>query len=145
MNKIFRVLAECLLFVTLVFAGCTKDDTTIPDGSDPRSKLVGTWTCSETQLKKSPKVTTYQVTVKIDSSNSTQILIQNFAYIGDDEPPPYAIMAGSTFTMPTQNVCSNTMTVKGSGALVSDTKMTWSYETNDGADLIKYTAVMMKN
>jgi len=126
---VFSVLLVSLLFIP----ACTEDDMLNP--TDDRDQFLGYWDVNETCSRDS-----YAVQIVTDPSNSSQVLIKNFWLIGNNEKPPYAIVAGSTITIPKQLMCNNgSNEVQGSGKLKNN-KIEWDYTVNDGADLYSCTA-----
>jgi hypothetical protein len=117
---------------------CTDEDSILDTGDD-RDAFLGTWNVTEACSKDS-----YSVTIVKDPSNSTQVIIQNFWLIGYNEKPPYAIVAGSTITIPAQDICyNNSNEVSGSGSIDKKT-IELNYTVNDGADLWDCSATYEK-
>jgi hypothetical protein len=136
MLKIFRILFVLLL--TLNFFSCTQDGEII-NPLDDRDAFLGTWNVSESCIRDA-----YDVNIVVDPTNSSQVIIQNFWLIGYSEKPPYAIVAGTTITIPTQPMCySGSNIVSGSGKL-NKGKIDWDYTVNDGADLWTCSATYEK-
>ncbi|MEA3505857.1 MAG: hypothetical protein U9R32_11805 [Bacteroidota bacterium] len=127
-----------LLLPLLLIMGC-EDDTNIFDDEDARDSFIGTWNCTETPTKQS----NYLVTIEYDLTNSSQVLLKNFALLGNNNAP-YAIIAGTTITIPSQSCCDNQWTIQGSGKLTSSKKIEWTYNLDDGADITYYTAIYEK-
>lgn len=119
--------------MVMFFVSCEKTDDT--PGTDPRSQYIGTWTCQE-----SPSIN-YPVTITIDSSNSTQIFMNNFHYFGANEKA-YAIATTNNLTIPTQVILSHT--VYGSGTLVNSKKITIKYYVNNQTDVDTINAAYTK-
>jgi len=123
-----------LLFISMVLISCT-DDGDILNPQDDRDAFLGTWNVIESCVKDA-----YSVNIVKDPSNSAQVILQNFWLIGYNEKPPYAIVAGTTITIPEQTMCySGNNIVSGSGKL-NKSKIEWDYTVNDGADLWTCTA-----
>ncbi len=134
--RLFSVLTAFLI-ILLSIPACTEDDNTNP--ADDRDQFLGYWNVNETCSRDS-----YSIQIVIDPSNSSQVLIKNFWLIGNNEKPPYAIVAGSTITIPKQTMCDNNSNeVQGSGVLDKN-KINWHYTVNDGADLYTCTALYEK-
>ncbi|MBM3435798.1 MAG: hypothetical protein FJY07_06230 [Bacteroidetes bacterium] len=131
-NRLY-ILNLAVLFV-LGLQSCTEDDLINP--VDDRQAFIGTWNVTETCVKDA-----YTVTIEADPSNSAQVIINNFWLIGFQEKPPYAIVAGSSITIPNQTMCNDgSNTVSGSG-LLKNGKIEWDYTVNDGADLFTCSAI----
>lgn len=134
MIKIRFYILSLFLLSGIFFQSCTDEDIINP--VDDRAAFLGTWDVIETCVKDA-----YSVTIEADPSNSVQVIIQNFWLIGYQEKAPYAIVAGTNITIPSQTMCNdNSNTVSGSGKL-KDGKIEWDYTVNDGADLFTCSAV----
>jgi hypothetical protein len=132
MTKIVKIAFG--LFFTLNLLSCTVEDDPL-NPADDRDAFLGNWNVIETCNKDG-----YTVNITIDPSNSSQVIIENFALIGYNEKPPYAIIAGSTITIPKQLVCDDeSLEVAGSGKLDKET-IKLDYTLSDGADLVTCTA-----
>ncbi|MCK4676864.1 MAG: hypothetical protein KAT48_01915 [Bacteroidales bacterium] len=131
------------LFILTGFASCEiTDENDYPD-SDFRDSFLGTWKCTESEARSYQFV--YQVNIRKDASNSSRVLLDNFGFIGFDEKPPYGVVAGSTITIPQQQVCDdNSITVSGFGIQVNANTMNWEYQLIIGGDKNDYTAVFEK-
>jgi len=134
MNNIIRLIL--IVFSVSILSSCLEDDDIVTP-IDDREEFLGFWDVDESCHR-----TAYQVEIIKDPSNSSQVLIKNFWLIGDDEKPPYAIVAGSTITIPSQGMCNDgSNLVQGSGNLSKNGKnIKWNYTVNDGADLYTCTA-----
>lgn len=125
-----------ILAIILLFNGCT-DELDPTDLADDRDAFLGIWSISESCAKD-----TYSVTIIKDPDNSSQVIIQNFWHISNCANPPYAIIAGSNMVMPTQDICSESFEVSGSGKLEKG-EITMTYSVNDGADLFNCSATLV--
>jgi len=122
------------IFLSALIISCTEGDDLINPIED-RDAYLGTWNVNETCSRD-----VYTVVIEKDPTNSSQVIIKNFWLIGYQEKPPYAIVAGSTITIPQQSMCDDgSNIVSGSGSLVKN-DITWDYTVNDGADLYKCNA-----
>lgn len=139
MKKIFRYLFV-LAFLTSILVSCDPDDNNPPDNTDARDKFVGSWTCVENSSQNG--TSTFTVTISLNSGNSTQIYLANLYQLGTSQKF-YAVIAGNSATIPSQTL--NNFTINGSGTMSStNTKIDWSYNVNDGADIDNCTAVFSK-
>ncbi|MCK5839253.1 MAG: hypothetical protein KAG99_05360 [Bacteroidales bacterium] len=131
------------LFILTGFASCEiieEDDYPDSDLTDP---FLGTWKCTESEARSYQFV--YQVEIMKDPSNSSRVLLDNFGFIGFNEKPPYGVVAGSTITIPQQEVCDdNSITVSGFGILIDANTMNWEYQLVIGGDKNDYTALFEK-
>jgi hypothetical protein len=132
MKKSTKIVFGFLLIGLLGLISCEEVNTD-PD-ADPRAQYLGSWSCSESGVN-------YTVTIGLDPSNSSQILINNFHYFGANEKA-YAIATQNNLTIPTQAILSNT--VYGSGDLVNNNKITIKYYVNNQTDIDTINAVYTK-
>jgi hypothetical protein len=124
-NYIGLVLA---ILVSIALLSCTDDDGLL--GSEDRDAFLGTWNVIDSCSKDA-----YSVNIIKDTTNSSQVIIENFWLIGFDQKAPYAIIAGTTISIPQQFICDNNSNkVSGSGKLDKKT-ITLNYTVDDGADL----------
>jgi hypothetical protein len=126
------------LIVTLVLSSCTAEDDPL-NPTDDRDAFLGTWNVAESCVKEA-----YTVTIIKDPSNSSQVIIENFWLIGFNEKPPYAIVAGTTITIPEQAICYNASNIVSGSGKLEKSKINWDYTVNDGADLWSCTATYEK-
>lgn len=137
MQKIQIYYLIVVFLSVLIFPSCTEEDIINP--VDDRQAFIGTWGVNENCLRDA-----YSVTIEADPGNSSQVIIKNFWLIGYQEKPPYAIVAGTSITIPSQTMCNDdNNTVSGSGEMKNG-KIEWEYSVNDGADLYTCTAVYEK-
>ncbi|MBN2175335.1 MAG: hypothetical protein JW731_14470 [Bacteroidales bacterium] len=137
LNRFLGFSIFIMLFLVSL-TSCTDEENPF-DLTDDRDVFLGTWNVDETCTRDA-----YSVSIEKDPSNSSQVIINNFWLIGYQEKPPYAIVAGSSITIPKQAICDDgSNLVSGSGTLNKD-KITWSYTVNDGADLYTCSAVYEK-
>lgn len=134
MKSLLKYTAFFLIIGLFALSSCDPNESIDPD-QDVRAPYLGTWVCTELSGM------TYSVTVTLDQSNSTQILIGNFHFYGANEKV-YAIATANNLTLPSQVICGNT--VNGSGTLVNDSKFTLKYYVNDGADIDTVNATYTK-
>ena len=138
MKSAIRLLSPVLLLVVALFQGCTTEDPS-PSPSDPRSAFVGTWSVDEQGNK-----LTYEVTISLDPSSSSQVVISNFANAGPSSNPARAEVSGNNIFLNADQVIGDGWTINGGGLMNSSTKITWAYTLDDGATLHNLTAVYTK-
>lgn len=139
MKPFHKILAAvCVLFLA-GFSGCTTDDPS-PSPGDPRTAFVGKWLVVE-QGKKG----TFEVTISIVASSTTEVAIYNFANSGQSSNPAIADVSATTITLKPDMIIGDGWVVNGGGALTTSTTMNWNYTLLDGADLKQLTAVFTKN
>jgi hypothetical protein len=117
----------------LILSSCDKTNNDPP--ADVRTPFLGAWTCNEVLLGN------YPVYISLDSTNSSQVLIQNFHDFGSNEKA-YAIATQNSLTLPTQVILNNTF--YGSGTLVNNNKITMKYYVNNHTDIDTINAVYTK-
>ena len=143
MKNLSLILITFFLLSWVGFYSCQVESN--QNAYDPRDKYLGTWTCDESPPLRD-LLFTFPVNFVKDTTNENNFILENFAYIGFDEKPPYGILSGTTISVPQQQVCNdNSVTVYGEGSIVSDIKMNWTYTIKVGGDKSTYTAVFTKN
>lgn len=140
-----KISLQILLFTTLIIlfsvTSCELIDE--PINQDARERFLGDWNCQE-YLEGLPQIS-YTVTIKADPADSSRIILENFAYIGFNEKPPYGIVDGPYVNVPTQKVCfDQSITVWGNGQSVSKNELQWEYSVEVGGDSFHYTAVFRR-
>jgi hypothetical protein len=140
MKRIPAFLLPVITLFMMGVAGCTTDNPS-PSPADPRSTFVGTWSVNETGLKQ-----TYQVTIELDASSSTEVKIYNFANsdVTGSGNPAIAEVSGTNITLVPDQVVGDGWIINGGGSQTSSTKINWSYTLNDGATLQHLTAIYTK-
>jgi hypothetical protein len=120
-----------------LLSGCAKD-TTGPDGTDPRTKFLGSWSVNEIHTK-----LTYDVTITSDTG-MTGVFISNFGAAGTSVKA-HAVISGNEIGLsPSGQTMSNGWVIDGSGSMNGTTKIDWNYTINDGANLIFSQATYTK-
>ncbi len=97
---------------------------------------TGTWTCTETTS--SPAGTSnFSVRLKKVGTSTTEYKIENFYNLGFNNEAAVSISA-SSITISTQTIGSGNAaySASGSGSVNSATKLTMSYNMNDGSGVI---------
>ncbi len=129
-----------LLALTTFLYSCDPNDGTDAPDTDPRDKFVGSWICNETSTQNGNS--TYNVTVSLNPSNTSQILLAQFYQMSGGQKV-FAIVANNNATVPEQTLTG--LTMKGSGNYSTLTnKINWTYYVNDGADIDTCTASYSK-
>ena len=124
------------LLAGLLVSSCGKDNGATPTLT--RELLTGKWMVNETKKK-----ITYEVTILIDSTTSSGVLINNFAAGG---PTVYAFanLSGNTLALRTNELLSNGWIVNGSGTVSGTTRIDWPYTLHDGSNQTSIQAVFTK-
>lgn len=133
MKKSFIFPLVALILTIICFASC---ETTVPDDNqNVREQYVAPWNCTEQSGM------SYPVTITLDANNSTQVLIGNFHYLGTNEKA-YAIATTNNLTIPSQEICSNT--INGGGTLNNANKITMKYYVNNHSTIDTVNATYTK-
>ncbi len=135
-----KSLKHFLFFFALIFitSGCSKDDD--DDNNpfvDPRDKFTGTWSVNN----ESCNSRRYQVIISNDPSNSSQVLLSNFAFSQAPEPDT-ALVTGDNITLPTQ-FNTEKWQIKGDGKYEKD-EIEWTYTLVISGDQQQCTATYTK-
>jgi hypothetical protein len=138
MKTVNRMLLVLSITTSWFLSSCTKDSNTIPDGTDIRAAMTGTWLVNE-QVKK----ITYEVTISKDTTSSNGILINNFGDAGQ-AVQAIAYLTGTTLNLKTNELLVNGWVINGSGTLSGTSKIIWTYIIHDGANQIDVTATYLK-
>jgi len=133
-KKYIYFLSAAFVVFMLGLSAC-EDPNLNPDDTDVRAKYTYTWTCVEEGGM------SYPVTITLDAANSTQVLIANFHYFGSSEKAA-AIATANNLTLPSQEVCANT--INGSGTLVSASKVNMKYYVNNHSTIDTVNATYTK-
>lgn len=131
--KSLKIYLPALMFlVILVFGSCAPTED---DDLNPIDKFIGTWNVSDQAARLN-----YQVTISANPLNSSEVLLSNFA---DLNQTAVGLVVGNTLVIDNQSMGGN-FTVNGSGTYVSDTKLTFNYQLNDGIDTESRSAIFTK-
>ncbi len=136
--KYHNYILFILISGLLVLASCEEEIIDDPN-IDEREKFLGDWETTETSTLE-PNSFTFNMVIEPDV-NSSQIRLYNIYYLGLDVYAN-ALVTGSSFTIPQQNV--NNMIIEGYGEMITETRIEMEYTVNDGADLNNVTGVMIK-
>jgi hypothetical protein len=134
-KNILRFLFLALILSSAIIS-CTKEEDPSVTSGDDRDKFLGAWHVSSHHTQFGDK--TWDMNVTASNSASDQILISNFNL--NSGTTTTANVDGSSFTIPSQVVSSET--IKGSGTYSSNGKLSFSYTSNDGiaTDTVTATA-----
>ncbi|MEI7595307.1 MAG: hypothetical protein WCK02_06120 [Bacteroidota bacterium] len=142
MKTVINYLLALVLFSS-VLVSC-EPDTVAPDASqpdtDPREVYVGNWLCTENSKLAGQQ--TFTVSISLNPSNSTEVLIANFYLFGNDQKAR-ALVAGNNISIPSQSLCN--FTISGSGYIDNNkTTINWNYYVKDSQQNDTCTAVYAK-
>ncbi|MDO8899530.1 MAG: hypothetical protein Q7V19_17895 [Bacteroidales bacterium] len=117
--------AILLVFIIFSFTGCVLDDDIDPNTDDPQAIYIGTWSVSDNETK-----INYQVSISRNPSNSTEVLLQNFAGSGSTAT---ALVTGKTLTL-TSPVIGNNWAISGSGVYKNSSRIDFTYSLTIGGN-----------
>ena len=126
--EIKKIGLGTVVILLLFLASCASDDSDTATPTDDRDTYIGTWSCAETSSKSGNS--TFDVTIRKDVNEDSQLFIDNFYLLGSSHAAVVK-KSGSNLTLSTQSVSGNT--IQGSGTIVSNTKWSLSYTVNDGS------------
>ena len=108
------------------------------DPGDPRDKFLGGWKVNESCNRGN-----YIVTIKPDDSNSSQVLLENFANAGPDSDDAVGLVVSNSIIVSSQTIGEG-WTVSGNGEYKQDGTISWNYSLVIGAFQEDCTAVYSK-
>ncbi|MBS4062179.1 MAG: hypothetical protein KG029_17410 [Bacteroidetes bacterium] len=114
-----------LVFITFSFMGCVLDEDIDPNTDDPQAIFIGKWSVSDNETK-----VNYEVEIKRNPSNSTEVLIQNFA---GSNSTATALVTGKTLTL-TSPVIGNNWQISGSGVYKTSSRIDFTYSLTIGGN-----------
>lgn len=133
MKKLIIILG--ILFTSvLIMQSCTKDNDLLDDG-DIRESFMGNWSATDNCTKQ-----TYGVEIDIDNSNSSQVIIENFANLGQDAK---AVIAGSSIYVENQDIGGG-YKVSGNGKLTGSIIIWSMYSFESSAESRDCSATFSK-
>ena len=135
MKKISKNLLLITGTMLLFISSCTKDDDST---ADPRDRFTGNWTHVEQSANFG--TTTYTISISKSNSDNTNIIVKNFYQLGTSTS---AIVAVSDNNLTVGQQLVSGQNIHGSGAL-TNSKINWTYYTDDGANKDTCTATSTK-
>ncbi len=132
MKNQIRLVVLGMVSVMLFFASCIPDDNS---DLNPVDKFLGTWSVSDNAVRLN-----YQVTISSNPLNSAEVLMSNFADLGKSA---VGLVVGNTIVVEGQTLVGN-YSVSGTGSYVSDSRLNFNYELNDGIDVETRQATFSK-
>ena len=103
--------------------------------TDDIEKYIGTWSVSD-----QPARINYNVTIEANPSNSAEILLNNFADLGNTA---VGLVVGNSVVIDEQSLGSDYF-VSGSGSYINNGKLEFNFDLNDGIDNESRIAVFTK-
>ena len=119
-----------LIVFAIGFFGCVTDGDT--DDDDPIEKYLGMW-----QVSDQPARLNYVVTIQRNLSNSTEVLLLNFADLGGTA---VGLVVGNSVIIDKQALTSE-YKVEGTGTYIGSAELRFDYELDDGIDIEKRKSV----
>ena len=129
----WAVKAILFLAFLLVFQACAVEDDNNPD--DPIDKFLGTWNVSD-----QPARINYTVTIVRNPSQSANVLLNNFADMGESAD---GLVVGNTIIIDKQNI-GNDFLCNGTGTHKSANQLEFIFVLDDGIDLENRKAIFTK-
>ncbi len=124
-----------LAILSATLFSCMPDTETPIDETDARTKFVGTWDVSDNALK-----INYEVTIKLSNSNSSMVLLNNFAGSGD---VAVGLVAGKSIAVSYQEI-GDAWYVNGTGAYTNSERLDFGYSLEISGTQENRTAIFLK-
>jgi hypothetical protein len=146
MKTLFRFLfVSSILITSWMMNSCEVDDTTDTNPDDPRNKFVGVWQFKELKSLKNGANQSYVVTISLDPSNSSQVILDNFGNPGSSDQSVEGTATINSIIVSSQILQNGWVIESGNGKLTSDANvMNWSYTIMIGGDSQDYVATAEK-
>jgi hypothetical protein len=138
----FKYLLHCAVFFALLTASCDKIAT--DDSANTVSRIVGQWKCDEHSSIFKSALDFYTVYIKINPSDSTKVLIENFYQLGGDVQVGASI-SGLNLSIPQQTVSAG-FKIQGQGTINSkydEISLTYTVES-ESSETDEVSAVYTK-
>lgn len=132
MKNQIRLVVLGMVTVMMFFASCIPEDNS---DLNPVDKFLGTWSVSDNAVRLN-----YQVTISSNPLNSAEVLMSNFADMGKSA---VGLVVDNTIVVEGQTLVGN-YSVSGTGSYVSDSRLNFNYELNDGIDVETRQATFSK-
>ncbi len=126
---------KAILFLTflLVFQACAVEDDNNP--TDPIDKFLGTWNVND-----QPARINYTVTIVRNPSQSANVLLNNFADMGESAD---GLVVGNTIVIDKQNI-GNDFLCNGTGTYKTSQQLEFEFILDDGIDQENRTAIFTR-
>lgn len=132
-SNLFRKLIPALIPVALLLVSCQPDEA---EPADDRDKFVDIWHVTETSSQVGQ--TNYDVHINLSTTNTSQVLIENFYNFGMSHKA-VATVSGTSLTFASQTL--NGGQLQGNGSMSGNNTINMSYTMNDGSGIDTCTAV----
>lgn len=116
-----RVLIAILLFSSFFLISCQPEEI-----EEPEIDLTGSWSCAETSTNPAG-TSTFTVHIKKSGSGYT---VENFYNLGFNHSANISV-SDKSITIPSQSIAG--FSISGSGTVSSSTKISLSYQADDGS------------
>lgn len=133
--KFFLKSMIILAVVSICLFSCMVDTETPIDETDARTKFVGTWDVTDNALK-----INYEVTIELSTSNSSMVLLNNFAGSGDIA---VGLVAGKSIAVSYQEI-GDAWFVNGTGAYTNSERLDFGYSLEISGTQEDRTAIFLK-
>ncbi len=128
-NLLFHAIIILSIFFMQSCAPTTDDET------EDRNSYVGTWSVSDQSSRLN-----YIVTITINPSNSTEILLNNFA---DLNTTAVGLVIGRSVVIDNQQLGTE-YSVNGSGSYINSRQLEFNFSLNNGIDIESRVASFTK-
>ncbi len=121
-----KILLGFSIFLMVIgFSACAPDSNIPPDGVDPIDKFLGTWNVSDNATK-----INYEVTIERSTSNTTLVILSNFAGSGD---VAVGLVAGNSIVLNYQQIGQNWFVI-GNGTFINANRLDFRYTLEIGGN-----------
>ena len=121
MLRLKSYILPIMIGIILGFATCTLEEDDDPTQPDARDKFLGTWKVNESCQRGN-----YTVTVKLDPSHASQVLIEGFGNPGPGyDPAVGSVVLNNIYISP--QVIGEGWSVSGQGSYQKDGTISWEY------------------
>ena len=128
-----------LVFFSSLIISCAPDDTATPTPTEPRDKVIGTYTCEE--IENVTSTTTFDIVVRKNTTTTDGLLIDNFFNIGSQYTTK-ATFNSNSISIPQQAVSS--FNINGSATFNGSNKLQLNYKVVVGGNISNCTATATK-
>jgi hypothetical protein len=125
MRKLLLIQSLLLFLFSVSFTGCVLDEEIDPNDSDPQAIFLGNWNVNDNETK-----VNYEVEIRRNPSNSTEVLLENFAGSGGTAS---ALVTGKTLTL-ISPVVGNNWFISGSGVYKTSSRIDFNYSLTIGGN-----------
>lgn len=132
----FRLSMFTVIAVSLFAVSCQPDEA---EPADDRDKFVDVWHCVEQSSQVGQ--TNYDVHINLSTTNTSQVLMENFYNVGFAFKA-VANISGSSVTLNQQTY--NASQLQGSGSMSGNNTINLNYTVNDGSSIDTCSAVLTR-